>query len=871
MIVTKPLWRQALAGTLLFFILAASVSPVLSISEQPPGVVVIRLSFRDRAHLDAVAGELDIWEVDHDAGVAVVAVTLAQMEWLEGLDYHLEVDSGATRLMAIDVPLDPRYHYFDEAFANQNGLYLVGVLQNIAATYPELTELLDIGDAWEAGAGGHHRDIWALRITNEDPAYGDPVAKPVFFLLAGIHAREVSTPELAIRYIRYLTGGYNGEGGYGVDADVTWLVDHHVTYIVVSLNPDGHRINEGNVGSWWRKNVDKDDGCDEPGSWGVDLNRNHSFFWNRGGSSSEPCSETYRGPAAEPGLEREPEPEIQAFQDFFASVMLDQNGPNGDDELPQPAPDDASGLFITLHSYGDLVLFPWAHTYSAAPNASGLQTIGRKFAYHNGYLPEQGSGLYQASGTTDDWTYGKFGVASFTFEVGRGYSTSTTNCKGFFPAYDCIDSPGPDGTGDFWLENKPTFIYAHKIARTPYLTARGPDTVDLAASQAQVLQGAVVELTATIDDTRYSHSNDSGANQTVTAAEYYIDVPPWQATGAPVARPLEAQDGAFDSPVEGAVAIVKTDNLSLGRHTIFVRGLDEGGNWGAFSAIFVSVMSGEGPDAMSLEVSPPAIPIEQGVATAVATLILPGGEPAPGWIVTFTTDLGAVSPPVTFTGADGRAVITLLAGDAAGTAQVSAQAAGPLADAVDVDFYVPAGPTAGFSSSSPVCLGEAVVFSNTSSGPQLAPVSFFWEFGDGATSLRASPEHTYQDAGLYTVELEASNAGGFHTVSGTVEVLPLPQAGLTLSPLVPKPGEIVQLIDKSGGHPFEWDWDFGDGGQSGLQNPSYTFATTGTYTISLQVRNECGWSDAVWHTVDVGGDGPRFRVYLPIHYWDASY
>jgi len=79
--------------------------------------------------------------------------------------------------------------------------------------------------------------MWALRITNEDPVYGAIEDKPAFFLFASIHAREVATPELAIRYIKYLTSGYNGQGGYGLDADATWLVNHNVVYVWVLHNP----------------------------------------------------------------------------------------------------------------------------------------------------------------------------------------------------------------------------------------------------------------------------------------------------------------------------------------------------------------------------------------------------------------------------------------------------------------------------------------------------------------------------------------------------------------------------------------------------------------------------------------------------------
>ena len=74
------------------------------------------------------------------------------------------------------------------------------------------------------------------------------------------------------------------------------------------------------------------------GTFGVDLNRNHSFKWGCcGGSSSDPCGITYRGPQAAS------EPETQAFQTHFASVLRDQNGPNGDDELPPAAPITTTG------------------------------------------------------------------------------------------------------------------------------------------------------------------------------------------------------------------------------------------------------------------------------------------------------------------------------------------------------------------------------------------------------------------------------------------------------------------------------------------------------------------------------------------------
>jgi len=534
---------------------------------------VIRLYVEDSAHLNAVAGRLDIWESHPDESYVLARVTPAQYEWLADLGYRIEIDVEKAAAMEARAALDPRFHFFDDYNTNANGLYVTDFLEDINTAYPELTELYDIGDAWLAGQPGqHHRDLWVLRITNEDPAYGLVEDKPVFYLFATIHAREVAIPELAMRYIRYLTDGYDGEGGYGLDPDVTWLLDHNVAYVQVMQNPDGHWKDELDVNSFWRKNLNSTHGCSISSWLGVDLNRNHSFLWNCcGGSSSDPCDETYRGPTAGS------EPETQAFQDYFATVMQDQNGPNGDNELPPAAPDDTTGIFISLHSYSDLVLWPWGFDdFGASPNHDQMQTIGRKFAYYNGYNAS-GSIYYAVDGATDDWVYGKFGVPSYTFEVGPAGGA----CYGFFPPYGCID--GIDGMPrNFWAENKPALLYAHKIARTPYMTTYGPDTQSLRLTPGSAYSGETVQLVGTIGDNRLA----GDTLQFAAGAEYFIDVPGVDGTGIAMA-PVDGVWG--DDMSEAGVSPVDTFGLSVGQHYILVHGQSENGDWGPFTAVFLDI------------------------------------------------------------------------------------------------------------------------------------------------------------------------------------------------------------------------------------------------------------------------------------------
>jgi hypothetical protein len=535
--------------------------------------VVVRIAVKDRDHLGAVAGELDIWEWHPTKGYAVAAIRPDQLQWLEELGYAPEVDAEKSAHMLELATLDPRYYYFDDYEINANGRYVVDFLQDVHLSHPGLTELVDIGDAWLAGQPGeYHRDIWVLRITNEDPAFGDITEKPVFFLFATMHAREVAVPELAIRYIKYLLEGYGGEGGYGQDPDVTWLLDHNVAYVLVMQNPDGHWKNEQNTANDRRKNLNSSDGCLEPLAWGVDLNRNHSFLWGCcGGSSGSPCSATFRGSSAGS------EPETQAFQAYFATVMPDQNGPNGDNEIAPAAPEDTSGIFASLHSYGDLVLWPWyLPPNPRPPNADQMEAIGRKLAAFNGYDPS-GDIWYTVDGATDDWTYGKFGVPSFTLEVGP----SSGACGGFFPAYGCIEGIG--GTPrSFWAENKPVLLYLHKIARTPYMTAYGPDAENVVAVPGAVAPGDLVTLTATLSDVRY----ETDPRTPVVAAEYFVGAPGEDGTGTP----LMATDGAWADENEEVEAVFDTAGLGLGRHYVLVHGQNENGDWGPFSAAFVYVV-----------------------------------------------------------------------------------------------------------------------------------------------------------------------------------------------------------------------------------------------------------------------------------------
>ena len=134
-----------------------------------------------------------------------------------------------------------------------------------------------------------------------------------------------------------------------------------------------------------------------------------------------------------------------------------------------------------------------------------------------------------------------------------------------------------------------------------------------------------------------------------------------------------------------------------------------------------------------------------------------------------------------------------------------------------------------------------VEFRDLSSG---VPTSWAWDFGDGATSTLQNPVHTYTTSGSFSVSLTVTNALGNDLAiipdAVLVDVIPpiadfLASTTAGLSPLM------VDFSDEStGGVPSAWLWDFGDGNTSTLPDPTHTFATSGYYTVSLNVSNAYG-------------------------------
>ncbi|MBP6866241.1 MAG: PKD domain-containing protein [Candidatus Pacebacteria bacterium] len=158
-------------------------------------------------------------------------------------------------------------------------------------------------------------------------------------------------------------------------------------------------------------------------------------------------------------------------------------------------------------------------------------------------------------------------------------------------------------------------------------------------------------------------------------------------------------------------------------------------------------------------------------------------------------------------------------------------------------------PIAGFTFS---VNGPLVTFTNTSQNA----TSYMWSFGDNTTSMSASPTHAYQP-GTWTVTLTATNVcNGVTNTSIFTQTItiqcPPPTAAFTFA----TNGATATFTNSSTGNGLTYLWNFGNGATSTAQNPTYTYATSGSYTVTLKVTNNCGATHQVSKIVTVFFCGP---------------
>jgi carboxypeptidase T len=311
----------------------------------------------------------------------------------------------------------PQFPSGDEKFHDFSDVKIV--LAQLQKKNPRITRLETIGKSWEG------RDLIALHINASmtDLENGHS-SKPGVAFMGAHHAREHLTVEVPLMLAEYLLDHQN-------EAAIAQLIASRDIWIIPMVNPDGAEFDiDGGSYHMWRKNR-RNNG---DSNWGVDLNRNFGYQWGTGGSSTSTGSDTYMGPEAFS------EPESKAVRDFISDHLNIK-------------------MLLSYHSYSELILYPWGHSYSPISNQRDQQvfsTMAQTMSRWNGYKPQQSSALYIASGDTTDWAYGAYGVFAFTFEL----TPKNMFGGGFYPGAKVIDST--------FKANLNPALYMIDLADNPY-------------------------------------------------------------------------------------------------------------------------------------------------------------------------------------------------------------------------------------------------------------------------------------------------------------------------------------------------------------------------------------------------------------------
>ena len=167
-------------------------------------------------------------------------------------------------------------------------------------------------------------------------------------IIGGMHARELMNPDAIADLQLDLVTAYLNERGITLggrswsDTEIKIMLESLDIWMLPCANPDGREY-VLNVDNLWRQNRRDNPGttCD-----GVDVNRNCDIVWGvtTSTTSCNPCFNTYLG------SDRFSEPESRNIKDFCDAQGID--------------------VFLDVHSFSELVLFPWGHAFTQTTDPS---------------------------------------------------------------------------------------------------------------------------------------------------------------------------------------------------------------------------------------------------------------------------------------------------------------------------------------------------------------------------------------------------------------------------------------------------------------------------------------------------------------------
>uniref|UniRef100_A0A8C1FSU7 Carboxypeptidase A2 (pancreatic) n=1 Tax=Cyprinus carpio carpio TaxID=630221 RepID=A0A8C1FSU7_CYPCA len=206
-------------------------------------------------------------------------------------------------------------------------------MDTLVASHSNLISKVNIGRTYE------NRTMYVLKFSTGG------VKKPAIWIDAGIHAREWISHATAVWLADRIATDFMGNR-----APVPSILSHMDIFLMIVANPDGYvftHLSPNPHYRLWRKSRSA---TSNPKCPGVDLNRNWDAEFGGPGASDDPCAEDYRGPSAQSEIE------VKNIVDF---IMNHGNFKS----------------FITIHSYMQLLMYPYGYSGTDAPDQPELNQL----------------------------------------------------------------------------------------------------------------------------------------------------------------------------------------------------------------------------------------------------------------------------------------------------------------------------------------------------------------------------------------------------------------------------------------------------------------------------------------------------------------
>jgi len=301
-----------------------------------------------------------------------------------GLDAALT--SAITTKGHIKPPPGGGYHTYDT---------LLSDLRNIAATHPNIAQLIDISTYTTSTStatlltkGGRH--LWAMKIS--DNAIVAEAGEPELAYIGSMHGNEPVGMEMCYDFIKELTDKY------GTDSSVTSLVNGNEIWVLPLMNPDGLQANKRENG------------------WNQDLNRSFPHLEADSTQSTNQLGPAFTDADLQ-GLNKGRTPEAAAVMRWSRAenIVLAANFHTGN--------------LVVNYPYDSMAGVPSGQP-AISPDDALFRYISTEYASHNAPMfastqfpggITNGNQWYQVIGGMQDWSYRYLGTNEVTVELSSVY------------------------------------------------------------------------------------------------------------------------------------------------------------------------------------------------------------------------------------------------------------------------------------------------------------------------------------------------------------------------------------------------------------------------------------------------------------------